>query len=133
MGGVRTGRDALELIAAGASAVALGTVLFSDPAAPARIRAELAAELAALGLASLGKRRVAHEARCQRNTSIWVESSTKMPANRAKSTRLTARGKLLDSRAMVPTKTQARRRFVLSISAWKPSSGRTTSGSGGRS
>jgi dihydroorotate dehydrogenase (NAD+) catalytic subunit len=51
MGGVRTGRDALELLAAGASAVALGTVLFADPAAPTRVRDELAAELAALGLA----------------------------------------------------------------------------------
>ncbi len=60
MGGVRSGLDALELIAAGASAVALGTILFSDPEAPARIRAELAAEatsrnlghpLAARGLA----------------------------------------------------------------------------------
>jgi dihydroorotate dehydrogenase (NAD+) catalytic subunit len=50
MGGVATGRDALELIAAGASAVALGTVLFSDPDAPSRIRAELAAEAAALGV-----------------------------------------------------------------------------------
>jgi dihydroorotate dehydrogenase (NAD+) catalytic subunit len=49
MGGVATGRDALELIAAGASAVALGTVLFADPDAPSRIRAELAAEAAALG------------------------------------------------------------------------------------
>ena len=52
MGGVQTGRDALELFAAGASAVALGTVLFSDPSAPARIRDELAAELAALGLST---------------------------------------------------------------------------------
>ena len=50
MGGVRTGRDVLELLACGASAVALGTVLFSDPEAPARIRAELAEELAARGL-----------------------------------------------------------------------------------
>ncbi|MGH3103982.1 MAG: dihydroorotate dehydrogenase [Gaiellaceae bacterium] len=50
MGGVRTGRDALELLAAGASAVALGTVLFSDSVAPARIRAELASELASVGL-----------------------------------------------------------------------------------
>ena len=41
MGGVWNGRDARELIAAGASAVALGTVLFSDPAAAARIRPEL--------------------------------------------------------------------------------------------
>jgi dihydroorotate dehydrogenase (NAD+) catalytic subunit len=40
---VQTGRDALELIACGARDVALGTVLFSDPAAPARVRAELAA------------------------------------------------------------------------------------------
>jgi dihydroorotate dehydrogenase (NAD+) catalytic subunit len=52
MGGVSTGRDALELIAAGASAVALGTVLFSDPDAPQRVREELAAELALLGYAS---------------------------------------------------------------------------------
>jgi dihydroorotate dehydrogenase (NAD+) catalytic subunit len=52
MGGVATGRDALELFAVGARAVALGTVLFSDPSAPARIRDELAAELAALGLSS---------------------------------------------------------------------------------
>jgi dihydroorotate dehydrogenase (NAD+) catalytic subunit len=49
MGGVQSGLDALELIAAGASAVALGTILFSDPNAPARIRAELAAEAGARG------------------------------------------------------------------------------------
>lgn len=47
MGGVQSGLDALELIAAGASAVALGTILFSDPGAPARIRSELAAEATA--------------------------------------------------------------------------------------
>jgi dihydroorotate dehydrogenase (NAD+) catalytic subunit len=41
MGGVWNGRDAREFIAAGASAVALGTVLFTDPAAPLRIRREL--------------------------------------------------------------------------------------------
>jgi dihydroorotate dehydrogenase (NAD+) catalytic subunit len=51
MGGVRTGRDALDLLACGASAVAVGTVLFADPDAPGRIRAELAAEIAARGLA----------------------------------------------------------------------------------
>jgi dihydroorotate dehydrogenase (NAD+) catalytic subunit len=44
MGGVETGRHALELIAAGAAAVALGTVLFRDPLAAARIREELAEE-----------------------------------------------------------------------------------------
>jgi dihydroorotate dehydrogenase (NAD+) catalytic subunit len=52
MGGVASGGDALELLAAGARAVALGTVLFSDPSAPARIRQELAAELAARGLSA---------------------------------------------------------------------------------
>jgi dihydroorotate dehydrogenase (NAD+) catalytic subunit len=41
MGGIWTGRDACEFIAAGASAVALGTVLFNDPAAASRIRPEL--------------------------------------------------------------------------------------------
>jgi dihydroorotate dehydrogenase (NAD+) catalytic subunit len=51
MGGVMTGRHALELLAAGANDVALGTVLFADPAAPGRIRAELEAELAARGFA----------------------------------------------------------------------------------
>ena len=50
MGGVASGRDALELLAAGADDVALGTILFSDPGAPARIRAELEVELAARGL-----------------------------------------------------------------------------------
>jgi dihydroorotate dehydrogenase (NAD+) catalytic subunit len=49
MGGVTSGRDALALVAAGATAVGLGTVLFSDPLAPARVRAELAAELESRG------------------------------------------------------------------------------------
>lgn len=41
MGGIQTGLDALEFVAAGAQHVALGTVLFADPDAPARIRLEL--------------------------------------------------------------------------------------------
>jgi dihydroorotate dehydrogenase (NAD+) catalytic subunit len=49
MGGIESGRHALELIAVGASACALGTILFSDPEAPGRIRSELAAEAEALG------------------------------------------------------------------------------------
>jgi dihydroorotate dehydrogenase (NAD+) catalytic subunit len=62
MGGVSSGRDALEFLAAGASAVALGTVLFTDPNAPARIRRELEAELSARGLASVAEARgLAHE------------------------------------------------------------------------
>lgn len=43
IGGVACADHVLDLVAAGASAVALGTVLFSDPFAPARIRAELEA------------------------------------------------------------------------------------------
>jgi dihydroorotate dehydrogenase (NAD+) catalytic subunit len=54
MGGVSSGRDALELIAAGASDVAVGTALFADPGAAGRIRAELSAELAAHGFADPG-------------------------------------------------------------------------------
>ena len=53
MGGVASGYDALEFLAAGASRVALGTVLFSDPAAPARVRAELAAAAARHGFGDL--------------------------------------------------------------------------------
>jgi dihydroorotate dehydrogenase (NAD+) catalytic subunit len=49
MGGVSTGRDALELIACGATHVALGTVLFADPDAPGRIRRELEEAAVAAG------------------------------------------------------------------------------------
>jgi dihydroorotate dehydrogenase (NAD+) catalytic subunit len=49
MGGVASGRDALEFIACGATAVAVGAATFADPEAPRRIVAELAAELAARG------------------------------------------------------------------------------------
>jgi dihydroorotate dehydrogenase (NAD+) catalytic subunit len=41
MGGIRTGLDALEFVAAGAQHIAIGTTLFADPDAPSRIRAEL--------------------------------------------------------------------------------------------
>ncbi|HZT16617.1 MAG TPA: hypothetical protein VFA19_11770 [Gaiellaceae bacterium] len=53
MGGVRTGRDVLELVACGATHVALGTVLFADPDAAARVRSELAEELERLGFADV--------------------------------------------------------------------------------
>ena len=42
MGGVVSGQDVVELVACGARDVALGTVLFSDPNAPSRVRAEIA-------------------------------------------------------------------------------------------
>jgi dihydroorotate dehydrogenase (NAD+) catalytic subunit len=50
MGGVRTGRDVLEFVACGATHVALGTALFSDPDAPRRIRIELQDALDEAGL-----------------------------------------------------------------------------------
>jgi dihydroorotate dehydrogenase (NAD+) catalytic subunit len=49
-GGVAHGRDALELMLAGASMVAVGTVLFHDPSACARIQRELEEELVARGV-----------------------------------------------------------------------------------
>jgi len=51
MGGVTSGQDALELVACGARDVALGTILFSDPDAPRRIRDELARAAEALAVA----------------------------------------------------------------------------------
>jgi dihydroorotate dehydrogenase (NAD+) catalytic subunit len=46
---VRTGRDALELLLAGASMVAVGTEIVHDPSACSRILKELEEELAAMG------------------------------------------------------------------------------------
>jgi dihydroorotate dehydrogenase (NAD+) catalytic subunit len=77
LGGVSTGRHALELFAAGASAVAIGTTLFADPFAPARIRAELRAELEALGLDEpLQARGLAHS-----NGDPLLPDQKKTPAN----------------------------------------------------
>jgi dihydroorotate dehydrogenase (NAD+) catalytic subunit len=53
MGGIQTGRDALEFILAGASAVSVGTAIFHDPTAPIRILAELEAELDKRGFDSV--------------------------------------------------------------------------------
>jgi dihydroorotate dehydrogenase (NAD+) catalytic subunit len=53
IGGVETGRHVLELVACGATHVALGTVLFGDPDAPSRVRTELLEELASLGFGSV--------------------------------------------------------------------------------
>jgi len=41
MGGVRNGLDALEFVLAGANAVSVGTSVFHDPSAPARIQEDL--------------------------------------------------------------------------------------------
>jgi dihydroorotate dehydrogenase (NAD+) catalytic subunit len=78
MGGVWTGRDALELIAAGASAIALGTVLFTDPAAPVRVREELRAAADRLGLIDPGEAvGIAHEA------AVSKQATRKIPAFQA--------------------------------------------------
>ena len=71
MGGVSNGRDTLDLIAAGATHVALGTVLFADPDAPARVRAELAAEAAARGFADpAAARGIAHAEASEERRSL---------------------------------------------------------------
>jgi dihydroorotate dehydrogenase (NAD+) catalytic subunit len=54
-GGIRTGFDAFAMLLAGASAVQVGTVLLHDPSAPARILAELDAELAGRGITGVAE------------------------------------------------------------------------------
>lgn len=53
MGGVASGRDALELILAGASGVSVGTASFGDPTALIKIQNELRNLLAARGFTTL--------------------------------------------------------------------------------
>ncbi|MDO5626886.1 MAG: dihydroorotate dehydrogenase [Mobilicoccus sp.] len=55
VGGIGSGEDALEFIAAGASAVQVGTVTFHDPSAPLRVRDELALALHRRGLSSVAQ------------------------------------------------------------------------------
>ena len=70
MGGVATGGDALDLIAAGASAVALGTILFADPGAAVRIRGELDAAAAARGFTNpIDARGIAHTVRLNKSST----------------------------------------------------------------
>lgn len=86
MGGVQSGLDALELIAAGASAVALGTILFADPGAPARIRSELGAEAAARNLGHpLAARGIAHSS-LQNGRFQFRQRGVKKPGNGRKVT-----------------------------------------------
>lgn len=55
MGGVSSGRDALEFILAGASGVSVGTASFGNPTALIQIRDELQTLLAARGFATLSQ------------------------------------------------------------------------------
>jgi dihydroorotate dehydrogenase (NAD+) catalytic subunit len=85
MGGVATGRDALELLAAGANDVAIGTAFFSDPDAATRIRTELAAELAALGFANpdnaVGAAHEPERPTLDRGSSVYVTKHLHTGAN----------------------------------------------------
>jgi dihydroorotate dehydrogenase (NAD+) catalytic subunit len=53
MGGIWNGRDALEFILAGASAVMVGTALYADPAAGNRVLADIRDYCAARGVAAI--------------------------------------------------------------------------------
>ncbi len=53
MGGVSSGRDALELILAGASGVSIGTASFGNPTALMQVQHELKELLVARGFTSL--------------------------------------------------------------------------------
>lgn len=53
MGGILSGRDALEFLLAGATAVSVGTAVFHDPGAPMRVLAELESLVQARGLATV--------------------------------------------------------------------------------
>jgi dihydroorotate dehydrogenase (NAD+) catalytic subunit len=55
MGGIRNGKDALEFIAAGASALSVGTATFGDPSAPMRIQNELISEIENRGFNSISE------------------------------------------------------------------------------
>ncbi len=55
MGGIANGADALQFIAAGASAVEVGTMTFNDPSAPARVQRELLALLDQRGFGSVAQ------------------------------------------------------------------------------
>ena len=55
MGGIMTGADAVEFLLAGASAIAVGTATFADPAAPVRVLNELEEWMDAHGVKSVSE------------------------------------------------------------------------------
>ncbi len=55
VGGIRSGVDALEFLASGASAVQVGTAIFNDPRAPVRVLRELRQELASRGIGKVSE------------------------------------------------------------------------------
>jgi dihydroorotate dehydrogenase (NAD+) catalytic subunit len=68
VGGVRSGLDALQLLAAGASAVQLGTVLYHDPSALDRVARELSLALDQRGIGAV--RDVVGVAHATRSASV---------------------------------------------------------------
>jgi dihydroorotate dehydrogenase (NAD+) catalytic subunit len=55
VGGVASGWDAVELLLAGASAVQVGTAIFADPAAPAKVQRDVARWAAGRGIARIDR------------------------------------------------------------------------------
>lgn len=55
MGGIATGQDALQFLAAGASAVEVGTMTFNDPSSPVRVQRELLGLLSERGFGSVAE------------------------------------------------------------------------------
>ncbi len=55
MGGIMTGEDAVEFLLAGASAVAVGTATFADPAAPVRVVREIREFMEKTGVKSVSE------------------------------------------------------------------------------
>ncbi len=55
IGGIESGRDAVEFLLAGASAVQVGTAIFRDPSAPLRVLAEVEAFCASHGVAAVSE------------------------------------------------------------------------------
>jgi dihydroorotate dehydrogenase (NAD+) catalytic subunit len=73
MGGIWTGRDAVEFLMAGASAVAVGTALFVDPEAPVRIAREIGGFMAGQGYGKVGEMvGLANTGFCGRRPESWA-------------------------------------------------------------
>ena len=131
MGGVSSADDVFDFVAAGATAVALGTILFSDPWAADRLRADVRAE----GVPSpvTCDRRFRADRSRQRDLSA-DQPTVKRPANRPKRFCLTERASLVDSSGSWSRRSRTHRRLrAPSTRGWRRSSGRTTSACGARS
>jgi dihydroorotate dehydrogenase (NAD+) catalytic subunit len=77
MGGIETGEDALAFLAAGATAVAVGTANFRDPLAGERVRTELAEAMRSRGLAAIAElRSVGIPEQPAENSRTAISSST---------------------------------------------------------